>query len=259
MLFPLGLQAQQYHIGGKAAGLSNAAVTISDLWAVHHNQAALAHLEKAEGGVYYENRFLVSALGLRGGAFALPTANGVFGLSVSAFGFDQYRENKYGLAYAMKLSSNLSVGIQMDYFRTVFSEPYGRKGFFAGEIGFLMRVTESLKVGAHLFNPGRTRIDDFADERLPSILRFGAQYSFSEQVTFYGETEKDIDRPPVFRGGLEYHPNEPLYLRIGAGSQPFSWTFGFGYQLKGFSIDLASSFHPVLGYSPQASLHYQFQ
>ena len=247
---------ENFPMGGRAAGLSNATVSLSGLWAVHHNQAGLARLERPVAGLYYENRYLVKELGLKGGAVAIPVKSGVFGLVVSSFGYSQYSENKYGIAYSRQLSPGFSMGIQLDYLTTQFAETYENKGVLAGEIGMQAKVNEDWTIGAHLFNPTRSKLDNIEDERVPTILRIGMDYKFSENVMVVVETEKDIDHKAVVKAGLEYHIVEILYLRAGVSTNPFSNSFGFGLMLKDFNLDVATSYHNVLGYSPQVSLSY---
>lgn len=250
---------ENYSIGGRSAGLANASLTLTDLWSVHHNQAGLAYLEKISAGIFYENRYLLSELSVKGGVAAIPTKSGVFGVSISSFGYSAYSENKYGVAYARKLSDKFSVGIQLNYLSTQLSEPYGNKSVLAGEIGFRAQLTNELSAAAHIFNPTRAKLADYNDERTPTILRFGLGYAFSEKVTVVAEAEKDIDYAPAIKAGIEYYVIEQLYLRAGVGSKPFTSAFGFGLKLKQFQLDFASTFHQTLGYTPQVSLSYDIK
>jgi hypothetical protein len=247
-----------YHVGGRSSALGNSSVMLQDRWAIHHNQAGLAWLEEKSVGAYYESRYTTAKLGLQGGAFVLPTEVGTFGLSVSSFGYSLYNETKVGVAYARKLSPMFSVGIQLDYFSIGIGDNYGRAHTFSGEVGVMAVLTENLTVGAHLFNPARTKIAEYNDEHLPTILRFGASYKFSEKVLMTSEMEKDIDQKPVFKSGLEYNITDPIFIRAGIASNPFVSSFGVGIRLKGFEFDIATSFHSVLGYTPQLSLGYTF-
>jgi hypothetical protein len=58
-------------------------------------------------GFSYENRFGLSELGLKTLNMALPAKWGTFGLTVQQFGFSNYNENKFGLAYGMMVSKVL--------------------------------------------------------------------------------------------------------------------------------------------------------
>src|SRR5436190_5126362 len=68
--------------GARSAGVSGASVCYSDLWSAFHNQAGLAAVKKISGGIYFENRFSISELGVKGFAFVFPAGeSGTFALS----------------------------------------------------------------------------------------------------------------------------------------------------------------------------------
>lgn len=256
--FPVFPSGENYHVGARSSAMGNSSVMLQDRWSIHHNQAGLAWLDEKSVGAYYESRYTMSKLGLQGGAFVLPTSAGTFALSVSSFGYTLYNETKVGLAYAKKLSPMFSVGVQLDYFSIGIGDNYGRANVFSGEIGVMAILTDDLTVGAHLFNPARAKVAQYNNERLPTILRFGASYTFSDKVLMTAEMEKDIDQKPVFKSGLEYNISDPIFIRAGIASNPFVSSFGVGVRLKGFEFDIATSFHSVLGYTPQLSLGYTF-
>ena len=61
------IQAQGWlPMGSRSHALGNASVAIEDIWAYHHNPAALSNLKKIEFGVSYENRFLMKELQSQG-------------------------------------------------------------------------------------------------------------------------------------------------------------------------------------------------
>jgi hypothetical protein len=248
-----------YPFGGRAAGMGNAAVSLYDFWAISHNQAGLSKIDHMAGGIYFENRFLVDELNFGAGAFVLPTSSGVFGLNFTYFGFELYNETKIGIAYARNFGERFSTGIQLNYHYTGIGENYGNKGNLTVEIGAIFEILPGLHIGAHLFNPNRAKIGEFADERIPTIFRTGLSYEFSEKVVLTTETEKSINHPPVLKAGLEYRIIDPLYLRGGLGTRPTSNSFGFGIVMGNLNIDFATSFHYILGYSPQLSFVYHIK
>jgi hypothetical protein len=247
-------------MGARSAGMGHASVVVSDAWSTLHNQAALAHLENAEVSMAYENRFLMKELANQGFAAAMPLGFGVAGLHVSRFGYSKYNETKAALAYGAKLSNRLSTGVKLGYQHVQIAEgPYGNKGMFTADVGFLAKLTDDMVLGAHIFNLNYAKVAEYQNEHLPIIIRMGLGYHFSEHLLTVVEVEKDIDMPMRYKVGAEYHPHEKIYLRGGIGTHPFSNSFGFGLVLKNLKIDLAASYHSVLGYSPQASLVYVFQ
>ncbi len=248
-----------YPFGGRASGMGNAAVPLYGFWAISHNQAGLARLETMSAGVYFENRFLARELNFGAGALAYPSTYGVLGFNFTHFGFDLYNETKVSLSYARSFGERFSSGLQLNYHNTYIADDYGNTASFTFELGFIFEILPGLHIGAHIFNPTRTPIGDFADERIPTIFRTGFSYEFSDRVILVAETEKSINHNPAFRAGVEYQITESLFLRGGIGTQPTTNAFGFGMKMGNLTIDMAMSFHHILGYSPQLSLMYKFR
>ena len=244
--------------GGRAAGMGNAAVTLYDFWAVSHNQAGLARIDRPAAGVYFENRFMAEELSLGAGAFVLPTKSGIFGLSFNIFGFELYNETKVGLAYARTFGQRLSAGLQLNYNNTFIANDYGSAGNLTFEAGIIFEIIPQLNIGVHVFNPTATIISDYTDDRIATVIRAGASWKFSEKVFVIIETEKSGNHDPVFRSGIEYHITDPIYIRAGIGTKPTTNSFGFGLALGRLNMDIAASYHHVLGYSPQIGFVYQF-
>jgi hypothetical protein len=252
--------ADNYPVGARAAGIANASVTLTDAWACFHNQAGLAYLKNTVTGASFDNRFSISDLSTKGFVFASPLKAGTFGLSASVFGYSKYNEKKAGFTYAKKFGEKVSAGLQLDYLNTfIGDEYYGSKSSFVVEGGLLTEPIKDFKLGFHIFNPTRAKLAEYADERIPTIVRVGVSYTFSEKVFWNAEEEKDIDQQAIFKSGIEYHINEPLFLRVGISTNPTLVSFGFGIRMKQLSFDAASSYHQVLGFSSSFSLNYEFQ
>ncbi len=246
--------------GGGAAGIGGAAITYSDVWSSFNNQAGLAQIKKFSAGIFNESSFLLNELSTRGIAIALPTRNsGVFGLSVSYFGYNLYNEKKIGLAYSKSFGEKISAGIQIDYLGTSIAEGYGSKTVFTAEAGFRAELIQGLFFGFHIFNPTRVKLADYDDERIPTVLKAGLGYHFSDKVILSIESEKNIDKANIFKAGVEYHVVKILYLRGGISTNPVKTTFGFGLNFDTFKFDFAATFHEQLGYSPHISLTYQMK
>lgn len=73
----INISAQSYLISGgaRASALSDAAVTINDVFAAFNNQACLSMIEKPEAGLALQNRFGMKELNTLSAAFALPLAS----------------------------------------------------------------------------------------------------------------------------------------------------------------------------------------
>jgi|AntAceMinimDraft_16_1070373.scaffolds.fasta_scaffold08022_2 hypothetical protein len=246
-------------VGARSSAMGNASVALSDFWSAHNNQAGLAYYKNIAAGFYYEDNFLIKELGLKYAAVVLPTNSGVFGLTTSYFGYTQYNESKLGLAYSKSFGEKFSAGLQLDYLSTHIAENYGNKGAVTFELGIRAQLSKNLYLGAHVFNPVNIKIAEYNDERLPTIMRLGLSYNFSEKIIACVETEKDINYDPVLKAGMEYHIIKEIYLRAGISTNPTLNTFGFGVEFKKLKFDFASSIHQTLGYSPQISLIYNIK
>ena len=107
-----------HNLSARSTAMGGAGVTLIDLWAVHYNQAGLAGIEEITAGVYYENRFALKELSVKGGVLALPlpgTGQNVLGVSMSYFGYSEYNDTKVGLAYGKKLGDKYLGRIKIDY------------------------------------------------------------------------------------------------------------------------------------------------
>ncbi len=252
-------QSSDFPVGARSAGMGHASVTLTDLWATHHNQAALAGLQQAGAAVFYENRFLLPDLNLQAATFAIPAGKaGTFGISYARFGNTLYNQSRYGLAYGKQLFPFLSVGLQLNYMNTHLAEGYGDRHSFVAEIGLLSQITPKFRAGFHAYNLTRTVLEDATDERVPMNFRLGLQYEFSKKVLVAVEVEKDLILDPNVKVGIEYLPVEQFAIRLGMGTLPLHMDIGFGLRLKHFHFDIAGSIHPILGFSPKASLAYMF-
>lgn len=260
LLLTLGLYAgDNPPLGARTQGLGGCGTALhADVWGVQNNQAALADLQSMSFGIFYESRFMISELGMKAFAAGMPTKYGSFGLNVNSFGYTLYGETKAGFAYARKLGEHFSMGVQLDYFNTRIGENYGSSSTVGGEIGILAEPVKNLTIGLHLFNPTRSKLSGNLTERIPTIMRFGASYKFSDQVFIIAEAEKDVDYKATFRAGVEYRPFDVFYIRAGAASNPGLISMGFGVALNKFRLDIATSFHSVLGFSPAVGLQYGF-
>jgi hypothetical protein len=260
IFFPLTALAsnENFPVGARSSALGNASTPLSDAWSAAHNQAGLGFIRNPTAGIYYENRFLIKELSLRSGVLAIPLKAGTIGLSLTNFGYELYKENKYNLSFAKAFSKTFSIGMAMDYLSTRIAEGNGSYAAMIGEIGIQSKLRKDLVIGVHLYNPAQIRLGKNTNERIPTILRLGMCYSFSSSVFLTAETEKDIAKKAAFKAGIEYQPVRNFYLRIGIRTEPVLTAFGFGVHLQHFQIDLSANYHQTLGITPQLGLTYLF-
>lgn len=244
--------------GARFAGMGYTGLTTVDLWSIRLNPAGLAGLDHPMAGVFYQRHWLSADLAQQGLAAAVPLGKGTLGVSGDRFGYTLYNETKVTVGYAMRFGDGLRAAVQVDHLGVRLGENYGHASAFAVEVGMQARLTEALWIGAHVYNPNRVKLGWPYDERIPTLLRAGLGYTFSKKLLMTLEAEKDIDRPERIRLGIEYHPNEVLYLRTGVSSGPVQGHFGAGLRLKRIDIDLAVAVRSQLGTTPIIGLNYRF-
>lgn len=239
--------------GARGLAMGHTGLVFTDLYSLHANPAGLAELQAFSAAATVEQRFLISELRQASAAGALPVAGGAFGLRLQHYGFELYREQQVGLAYARRLSEGFRLGAQFVYFGNQIPV-YGSRHLLTFQLGVQARLLSQLTFGAALFNPLRLERSE-AGEQLPSRFALGLGYTPSPQLLLTLEAEKDLDYPVRVKGGVEYRIVRPLLLRLGAASNPGLFTFGFGLRLgDGLGIDLAGSWHQYLGFTPGISL-----
>ena len=242
--------------GARGLAMGGASLTFSDINSIFGNQAGLADLKRAEIVLFAGQKYFVNDIRNIAVGVAAPSKLGTFGLNIHYYGFEGYNEQKIGINYARKLAQKLSLGIQMNYIGFRIPE-YGTKGLISAEIGIRSEVLKGLIVAAHIANPIRIEVVD--GEKLPTVFKFGVAYLPSKKVTITGEVEKDIEFPASVKFGLEYQIADPFFIRVGVGSKPSLFNFGFGFVIKEkLNIDAAASYHQTLGFSPALSIRYRF-
>ena len=241
---------------GNFEAMANASVMQNGLWSVNNNQAGLADLQRFAVGINYQNRFQLAETSTKSVAAALHTSTGNFALSFNRFGYSQYSENSFGLAYARQFGERVSAGLQFDYLNINQPSAYGNNGVFLFEVGLQAKPIDNLQVGVHVFNPTKAKMAEYEDERVNTSFRFGASYFFSQIVQVAAEVEKTMQTDLRCKVGLEYQIINNLFLRTGFRSKPNEFCFGAGYTYKGLTFDFAFSTHQYLPMSTQVSLKY---
>lgn len=244
--------------GARTGAMANNGVTLIDAFAYHHNPGALGFIEKGTAGLSYESRYALKELQTQSLAVAVPLKIGVISVGGQFYGYDTYRTTRAGLGYSMKLSENISAGVQINYLGTRLSSYYGSKHGVSAEFGALAKLNDRVNVGFSVVNLGRTRLADFKDDRYGTLLRLGLSYQLLEELLIVAEIEQEINFDTRLRAGFEYHPIELLYIRAGVQGAPMDFAFGFGLKYERFKVDLSTQYNQTLGWTPAASFIFDF-
>jgi hypothetical protein len=255
----LKAQSDNFPIGSRPAALGNAYSMQADLWSLHHNQAGLGFYPHFALGFHHENKFVVSEYNLHAIGVTYPVNAGTFGLSYSYFGYSAYNESKIGLAFGRKFGETFAAGIQLNYHHNFLAGEYGDRNAVSIEGGIQYRAGDKVAFGAHLFNPTRSKISPYDQDTIPTVFRTGVSVIPVEDALVLFQIEKRPNQKLRIHSGLELLIMESLYLRGGIMTQPFTATFGLGYEIGKLSADVAFSRHQVLGFTPHFSLQFKFR
>ncbi len=240
--------------GARGMAMGNTGVSNNDIHSIFSNIAGIAWLEGTQFAIFGEQRFAGTGISNLAVGAAHSINSGTFGLTIQNFGINDYNEQKIGLSYARKLFDKLSMGVQFDFLNTRITN-YGSTAALTFEIGFVAPINKELTVGARVYSPMRVAITE--DEDIPGLLGIGFTYHPSKKVFFNGEVEKGIDTDLSIRAGIEYQIHSVVSLRVGGAANPTLATFGLGFQISDqFNMDIATTYHQVLGLSPGIGIRY---
>ena len=228
----------------------------SGFWPSFQNQALLAHHKSISAGIIFESRFNISELGTRAAGVIIPAGRTSLGIVYSYFGYSQFRRETGGVACGLKLSENLSAGIQVDYFSEKAAGEYENIQSLTYEAGLLFKPKENITAGVHVFNPVPNSL---RRSFLPSSLRAGAGIELSRVLFAGAEAEMSSGKDLILRTGFEYEAVKNLWLRGGFSSENTSFTFGLGYSLGSLKLDLAFATHEKLGITSSVSLVFKIK
>ncbi|MBL7943778.1 MAG: hypothetical protein JNM00_13475 [Flavobacteriales bacterium] len=246
----------QWQSGPRSVAMGGTSLTRTDAWSVFSNQGAMAFSETWSAAAFFENRFSVSGLSDKGAAARIPLGNGVAGVVFRSFGNHLYAESKAGLGYGLRLSEKFGAGVQANYINYALGEGYGSRYNVTVDAGLYYRMNQHVSLAAHLANPTRAQLNDYNNERIPTLLRLGCGWKISDQVNVAAEAWQWAGTNAQFRAGVEYEPTERIAVRLGTSTGPGTMSFGFGYKVKGFAFDVGTAWHQVLGFSPQLGLSF---
>ena len=189
----------------------------------------------------------------------VPTKIGVLGATFNYFGYNLYSDMKVGLVYARSFGQYFRVGLQLDYLQTTLGDNYGKKSSVTFELGVQSDVTKTLTIGAWVYNPIQVKLADYNNEKIPAVFRLGLAWHILENFLVSIEAEKSTYINPILiRGGFEYGIKDKFFFRGGFSTRQEIFSMGFGINIKFLKFDISAVMHQSLGFSPQASLIFQF-
>ena len=243
--------------GPRSLSMGSAGVALKDVWSLQHNSAGIAEIRRPIFALGYERHFSDQDFSTQKAVFVIPFKQHVFGLSFHRYGFSEYSEQTAGIAYSRNFSGALALSIMLKYHQLSIYK-YGSSSAVSVDAGLQYRISDRFWIGTHISNPSNSRFQDLLGSTIPSSLSFGVSFEFSDKVLVISDIYMVLNAGIDTKLGLEYRLIKWFALRGGISASPFKQYAGFGIQHHRFTLDVASSSHPNLGYSPNLAFSYEF-
>lgn len=257
ILFLLSFNSSaQVNTGARFTSLASAGVSLKDVWSIQQNQAGLTAVKNLTVGIAMEKPFAGYELSSQTAIVVIPVEKNVFGASFQNYGFASYSQQRVGISFARNFGPRLAAALDFNY-HSVKVQGYSSSRGYSVEAGLQYQLNKYISLGAHVANPNQGKFEG-ENAGIPARFQAGGSYFFSEKVLMAVAVEKVIGYPVDNRFGLEYQLLDLLALRAGISTNPFKHYAGFGINYHKLKMDLATASQPVLGYSPQIAMSYEF-
>ncbi len=229
---------------------------LTDVFSFSGNQAALANIQSTAAGVYNERRFNLAELSSYHVVAATPLQNAGIGMNMHYAGYDQFSEMQAGLAYGLKLFKNISLGAQVNY-NHVRIAGYGAATAVNFELGVLYAVSEKVNTGFHVYNPVGGTFGKNKAEKFASVYAGGIAYEPTGQFLISAEIAKEEDKPVNVNASFQYSFIKQFLVRAGISAATANYFAGAGLTWHCLRLDVVTSYHRQLGFSPAIMLIFQ--
>jgi hypothetical protein len=244
--------------GARSAALSHSSVVLTDLWAAHHNPAALAFSAQSAFACSYQRRYGLKELQEFQLAAALKKGKSAWGLALDHFGFADFQHSWFGLSYALKVHSRLAIGGRVQLERQLISE-FGVALKPSATLGLYAELNDHLQLGFSLYNIWGQ--DGFFEEAeaIPLMARLGLRYRFNHHFSWSHEYSQGHLESGRYSTGIEYQFHSQLCLRSGLlWHDDLGASAGLGLKVRAYELNLAYQFRQRLGNQMVYSLQFHF-
>lgn len=248
----------QNNIGPRLTAMGQNGAVVTDVWSVNANAAGITSISSATVSLNYTKHFFSNDLNTQAAVLVFPFKNNYVGLSFQRYGFSAYNEIKTGFSYAKKFGDEFSAAINVNYHQ-IKIDNYGTNNGFSIDVGVMYQLNKEITFGAYVSNPSQQKYNNTEVlTSIPASINLGALYKISDKVLITTTVQKDFKSDVDVKLGLEYKMFELISLRGGLSAMPFKQYAGIGFNHNKLVLDMAITYDPYLGYSPQIAVGYAF-
>ena len=153
----------------------------------------------------------------------------------------------------------IGIGFQYKMVQTELLEEVPKQ--LSTDIGILFSPVDKLLIGMLIMNFPSIGIHKYTTEIkyfTGYSVQIGFQWEIINSLLIVGTIESNKEHTWMGNAGIEYAPFKNFHIRAGVQTTPLLPTLGIGYRLIGFTVDVATIYHPVLGVSTGLGLSYSF-
>jgi hypothetical protein len=230
--------------------------SFADVISAMNNQAALAEIKQVQLGVYGERTFMLENAGFFSLLLAVPAFSGNFGIQADYFGYPEYNESQFGLAYGRRLGEKINLGAKFNFFMLRVAG-YGSASSVNCELGCTWAIAEKLRTGIHVYNLFGGKFPGIPESKLPYIFKSGLGYEPGKQLLVGIEAIKEENTTINIKAGVQYKFADRFIFRLAFATGATSNFFVIGYSKQNLRLELVASYHQQLGISPGVVLFFK--
>lgn len=211
--------------------------------------------------INYFNKYGLKELGTVSLAVSFPNELLSTGVNISSFGYDRYRESMFRFFVGKSLADKWSVGISIQYSMLQTELLEERPQYLSVDAGVVYSPVEKLLVTLLIMDLPSVAIKKEITDTETIIgysLQVGFQWKVINNLLIAGTVETNKQTTLTGNVGIEYLLLDHFKVRAGIKATPLLPSLGVGYRFGGFTVDVATVYHSVLGMSTGVGLKYSF-
>lgn len=208
----------------------------------------------------YRNLFGVKGLGSTTLGYSTGIKSLRIGILWNRLGSDFINRQEFRIHGSGRISEVLSLGLGLQYRFIRMSGQYGQGGTPIVQLGMALKAGRRTDVVIDWYNAVAFNINKDLTNAGVSHLRAAVRHRVSAQTGLLAEADTrygDYPNKSILRGGIWYQTGRITFL-AGVSNGPAPLSFGMSFKSRQLKLDLASSYHTSLGFSPHFSANWNW-
>ncbi|MCF8226328.1 MAG: hypothetical protein K9J30_10675 [Bacteroidales bacterium] len=250
------MSAQQFFPDARSAALGNISSVASDGSLHTNNPAILGKIKDHTLSAGHARPFATKEIGFSSLTGIMKTGHGAFQLRFSNYGIGGFQNFSSKLAYGIRLSDKLGVGVSFHYYNTMSQGEWNYLWTLGLGGGIYYRVLPTTVISSNIGNPVTSGNHPDNAPLFPYTVSAGVSHLIYTNTTLLCELSVVTPERMQFRQGLEFLFGKTTVIRAGYHSEPNTYSFGAGFTFERTSLDLSFSWTANRGITPAILVSY---